>query len=201
MSTAKEVKKHILTYKTGKPFSVRTLLSLGTRKAVDCVLARLVEKGVIVRVERGIYMRPKSTRYVENVAPGIEEVVNEIAKGTGETIGISGSEAALRLKLSTQVPMKPTYYTSGPSRELSICNQTVKLKHVSSRKLALAGKPSGIILSALWYLGKKETNGETLEKISESLEPSVLKKIGRANIPAWMANALHKYKVMHEMDY
>jgi hypothetical protein len=196
MSAAKGIKKQIVRYEKGKPFNMRHVFSFGSRKAVDCALARLVEEGTVTRVSRGIYMRPKSSRFVKSVAPELGEVVKAVAQRTGERVAISGAEAAQRLKLTTQVPVAPMFYTSGSSRELTINNQRVKLKHVADRKLELAGTPAGMALSALWYLGKEAVNEEVLATIANSLSPAVLNEIQAANIPEWMSKAISTYQVM-----
>ena len=202
MTTSKKVKKHILSHEEGRPFSVRELFKLGSRRAVDCTVARLVAAGVIVRVSRGVYMRPKASKYVTAIAPSIEEVVSAIARGTGETTGVSGAEAAMQLKLSTQVPMGISYYTTGPTRALTINNQSVLLKHVADRKLALAGTPAGIALSALWYLGAEGVNESTIHAVVERLSPSVLDELEEANPPAWMADQIQSYRrIMSEESW
>ena len=194
MSVAKSIKNHILSEKRGKPFTTASLLGLGSRKAVDCALARLVEEGTVVRVSRGIYMRPKSTRFVKSVAANLMEVLNVLAERTGEQVAISGAEAAQRLKLTTQVPMAPLFYTSGSTRELTINNQRVKLKHVANRKLALAGTPAGVALSALWFLGRKLVNNHVLTKVANALSPKVLEEVKTANIPGWMVSAIDSWQ-------
>ena len=194
MNTAKNVSKQIVRYEKGRPFNIRPLLNLGSRKAVDCALARLIEEGTVTRVSRGIYMRPKSSRFVKSVAPELGEVVKAVAKRTGERVAMSGAEAAHRLKLTTQVPMAPMFYTSGSSRELTINNQRVKLKHVADRKLELAGTPTGMALSALWYLGKEAVNEEVLAAIANNLSPVVLNEVQAANIPEWMSKAISAYQ-------
>ena len=193
MNTAKSVRKQVLGIEAGRPFSISQLLQPGSRRAVDCALARLVAEGVLVRVSQGIYMRPRSGRYVGQVAPAVGEVVRAIAAKTGETIGVSGPEAAMQLKLSTQVPMTPLYYTSGPTRELRVNDQVVKLKHVADRKLSLAGRPAGTALAALWYLGKEEVNEQTLATVESQLSAEALEELSCANIPAWLADQLHAY--------
>lgn len=196
MSTAQNLRNHIVRYEKGKPFNMRHLFNFGSRKAVDCALARLVEDGTVTRVSRGVYMRPKSSRFVKSVAPELGEVVKVVAKRTGERVAMGGAEAAQRLKLTTQVPMAPMFYTSGSSRELTINNQRVKLKHVADRKLELAGTPAGMALSALWYLGKEAVNEEVLATIANSLSPAVLTEIQVANIPEWMSKAISAYQEM-----
>ena len=196
MSVANSVRKQILRKPKGRPFSIGNLSSIGSRRAVDCALARLVEEGTVTRVNRGVYMRPKSSRFVKSVAPEVREVVKAVAKRTGERVAMSGAEAAPRLKLTTQVPVAPTFYTSGSSRELTINNQRVKLKHVADRKLELAGTPAGMVLSALWYLGQEEVNEEVLATVVSSVSPEVLGEVQAANIPAWMSKAISAYQAM-----
>jgi hypothetical protein len=87
----------------------------------------------------------------------------------------------------------PIYYTSGPSRELRIGNLTVTLKHVSQRKLLLAGKRPGLALSALWYLGKEAVSAEVLEAIRKGLSAEEFETLKSTDMPAWMSDALHHY--------
>lgn len=193
MSSAKAIKKQVLRYEKGKPFNMRVLFPFGSRRAVDCAFARLVKEGIVTRVSRGVYMRPKSSEFVKSVVPALGEVIKAVAERTGERITMSGAEAAQRLKLTTQVPVAPIFYTSGSSRELTINNQCVKLKHVAERKLALAGTEAGMILSALWYLGKEAVNEEVLTTIANELSPEVLLEVQAANIPEWMSSAIAAY--------
>lgn len=190
MSAAKAIKKHILRYAKGRPFNRHALFPLGSRRAVDCALARLAKEGTVTRVSRGVYMRPKSSQFVKSVVPELGEVIKAVAKRTGERITMSGPEAAQRLKLTTQVPVAPIFYTSGSSRELTINNQRVKLKHVANRKLALSGTRAGMVLTALWYLGKEAVNEEVLNTIADRLSPEVLLEVQAANIPEWMSSAI-----------
>jgi len=121
---------------------------------VDKALSRLVEEGVILRITRGVFVRPRTSRFIDDVMPDVAKIVAVIAKDRSETIQVHGAEAARRFKLSTQVPTIPVFHTSGPSRQLKIGNLVVKLVHASHRKLLLAGTRPGLALSALWYLGK-----------------------------------------------
>jgi hypothetical protein len=59
------------------------------------------------------------------------------------------------------------------------------------RKLLLAGRPAGLALAELWYLGKNEVTVETIEKIRRKLSPTefkVLKSVMSA-MPTWMSDA------------
>ena len=129
-------------------------------------MSRLVGEGVIQRVASDVFVRPKQSRFVGEVMPDVSRVVQVIAKDHGQTVQVQGAEAARRFKLSTQMTRAPVYYTNGPSREIRIGNLKVKLMHTSSqRKLQHAGSKPGLVLSALWYLGKGNVSAEVLKRI------------------------------------
>lgn len=194
MSVAKNIRTRVQRTQRGEPFTTSRFLKLGSRPAIDKAISRLVEAGVIDRVARGVFVRPKKSRFVGNVMPDVSRVIEVIAKGHGETIQLHGAEAARRFKISTQMPTKPVYYTSGPSRELRVGNLTVKLMHTSShRKLQLAGKKSGLALAALWYLGKEQVNAETIRLIQEGLSREEFETLQSTSMPAWMALAIEAY--------
>ena len=107
-----------------------------------------------------------------------------------------GAEAVRRLELSTQMPTRAVFYTNGPSRHLQVKGTSVELRHAAPRKLALAGRPAGLALSALWYLGKSQTTPIVLERIKKQLpaeEFEALKSV-MAYMPAWMAQAIRRYE-------
>ena len=87
----------------------------------------------------------------------------------------------------------PVFYTSGLSRELKVGNLTVKLRHASHRKLLLAGKQSGLALSALWYLGKDNVNSNVLSTIRSGLTSEEFEILKNTDMPAWMAGAMEEY--------
>lgn len=193
MSTAKAITEKVKKKTLGKPFSSSEFIKLGSEAAVYKALSRLVSEGVIERVSSGVYVRPKKNRFIGNVKPEISSVIEVIAKSNGETIQTHGSEAARQFSLSTQVPIQPVYYTSGSTRTLPIGNIKVKLIHASKRKLQLAGKKSGMALSALWYIGKEGIRENTLEQVCSKLEQNEFTELLEADKPAWLANALEGF--------
>lgn len=194
MSVAETIKQRALRMPRGEPFTNTRFLKLGSRSAVDKVLSRLVEEGIIQRVVRGVFVRPKKSRYIGNVMPEASRVIEVIAKDHGETVQVHGAEAARRFRLSTQMPTTPVYYTSGPSREIHVGNLKVKLMHTSShRKLQHAGKKPGMALSALWYLGKDNIDAEAIRRIREGMSPEEFETLRNSRMPAWMARAIESY--------
>ncbi|MOA41917.1 hypothetical protein D3C78_1639270 [compost metagenome] len=94
------------------------------------------------------------------------------------------------------MPAQPVFYTTGSSRTVRLGKLIVRLQHVAPRKLALAGRPAGQALSALWYLGRHQVTSATFQRLAEklpSLEFEVLCQ-AKARMPAWMVAALISYE-------
>lgn len=189
MPTAQIIRKHIVRIRRGEPFTNTRFLKLGSRASVDKTLSRLVDEGVTQRIVRGVFVRPKESRFVGKVTPDVSKIIEVIAKDHGEIIQVHGAEAARRFKLVTQVPTTPVFDTSGPTRELKIGNLKVSLRHVSHRKLLLAGKRSGLALSALWYLGKNSVNSKVIRTIKAALSVKEFEILIKTDMPGWMENA------------
>lgn len=192
MSTTEAIRSRIRRVPKGKPFTTSLFAHCGPRGAVDRALSRIVHDGGINRLSRGVFARPRKSRFVGNVIPGVFEVIQAIAKDNGETVQVHGAEAARRLGLSTQVPTVPVFLTSGSSRTIRIGNITVRMIHTSnSRRLQFAGETAGLALSALWYLGKNNLTRETVAAIGSAVGPKEFEKLRSADVPAWMAMALN----------
>ncbi len=191
MSTAKAVRTAIRKLPRGRPFTGARFLKHGSHGAVHRTLSRLVAEGEIERPAHGVFVRPRTSRFVGTVMPDIHEVVEAIARDNGETLQIHGAEAARRFMLSTQVPTAPVFHTSGSSRTIRVTGVAVRMVHTSNRRrLQFAGEAAGAALSALWYLGKDNVTPETVGTIEAALGPGEFEKLRSANMPAWMAKAL-----------
>lgn len=194
IKTAKTIRQRIDAMPVGEPFTPTAFLECGTRASVDQTLARLVKAGVIERVTRGVFVLPEISRFVGKVSPSPLKVAETIAKTTGAVIQVHGAEAARRLELTTQMPTQPVFVTSGPSKRIRVGKMEISLQHVCQRKLALAGRPAGLALAAMWYLGKKEVTPALIEKIRHKLGPNEFAALKGAtsSMPAWMSNAIFR---------
>ena len=191
MSTAEAIRSNIGKLPRGQPFTTSRFAAQGSRGTVDRALSRLVRQGEIERLSRGVFVRPRTSRFVGAVLPGIAEVVRTIARDNGETVQVHGAEAARRLGLSTQVPMAPVFHTSASSRSIRIGNTAVRMIHTSNRRrLQFAGEPAGLALAALWYFGKDNTTPETVSRIESAIGPQEVARLRSADLPAWMSAAL-----------
>ncbi len=196
MTAVKQLRKYIQRIPYGKPFSNVALRQYVSTDNARQILSRMVKSGEIVRVARGIFVRPKKVAYLGKTLPSAEKITKMIARSSNETIAIHGAEAARRLRLTTQTPMQPTFYTTGNTRHIKLSNLTITLKHISPKKLVAPGTIAGTVISALWYLGKDNVTPATINTIRKQLTieqfNTVLDTID--HMPAWMANVIYHYQ-------
>ncbi|WP_415769053.1 DUF6088 family protein [Pseudomonas sp. LB3P38] len=186
MSVTANIVKRIKYTPKGQPFSIDRFASAGSRAAVARTLSRLAASGELARLSRGIYMRPKLSFFAGNVRPSTESILRMIARNNREIIQVHGAEALRSFGLSTQMQIRPVFYTSGASRELKVGRAIVRLFHVSPEKLQHAGTKVGLALCALFYLGKAGVNDAVIASIKAKLDPSEFKQLVDSEIPAWM---------------
>ena len=174
----------------GAPICAKALLHLGSRAAIDQALSRLVRRGRLLRAGRGLYVRPVETRFGMR-APGVPAVLEALTATTGETIAAHGAAAANSLGLTTQVPVRTVYLTSGPSRRLNFGAQTVELQHAPRWQLSLAGRPAGDAIRALAWLGRGQSRAMA-SKFRRALSAQMLKELSaaRGRLPTWMAQQI-----------
>jgi hypothetical protein len=170
----------------GTPLRAKELLHVGTRMAIDQSLSRLVKNGQLLRAGRGLYVLPVETRFGSR-APSVAKIVEALGTATGETLVSSGAAAASSLGLTTQVPVKEVYLTSGRTRQLSVGAQVVELRHAPSWQLALPVGRAGQALRALVWLGKERAN-EAVPTLRRELSAAEILELSevQGRLPTWV---------------
>ncbi|MCK1418121.1 MULTISPECIES: DUF6088 family protein [unclassified Bradyrhizobium] len=179
----------------GAPIAAKALLQLGKRAAVDQALSRLAERGKLLRARRGVYLRPVESRFGTR-APSVEKVIEETKARSGEIIVSSGAAAANHLGLTTQVPVRQVFLTSGPSRQLHLGKQVVEFKHAPRWQLILANRRAGEVVRALAWVGP-ETARQALQSVSQKLTPIEANELRSAapSLPTWLAKPVSELRV------
>ena len=185
-SLPKRIMEHAEALPEAAPICPGTLLHMGNRLAVDQALSRLARRGRLLRVCRGVYMRPIETRFGVH-APSVEKAIAALSALWGETIVGCGGAAANVLGLTRQVPVRSIYLTSGPTRTLRFFAQIIQLRHAPRWQLVAPGRPAGLAVRALSWLGRHEIE-EGLEAIRSRLSRDDLAELAaaRAIMPSWL---------------
>lgn len=194
-----QLAKSILTQAQSLPegglLSPKEFLHLGSRAAIDQTLSRLAREGLLLRVGRGAYSLPVQGRFGVR-PPSTEAVVEAIESTSGETVVASGAAEANALGLTTQVPTREVFLTSGPSRRLKLGNREVELKHGNRWQMLLGKRPAGKAIRALIWLGPEQAPKvlQVLRSKLPSQEWEAMRQ-ARAGLPSWMAKAVSEVAI------
>ncbi|MBI4313018.1 MAG: type IV toxin-antitoxin system AbiEi family antitoxin domain-containing protein [Chloroflexi bacterium] len=193
LTTTTKVISHIAELPEGVPIGAKGLLHLGSRPAIDQALSRLVERGQLMRIGRGLYVRPVETRFGKR-PPSVDRVIQALASSKGEVVASHGAAAANALGLTTQVPARAVYLTSGRSRWLRLGEQSVELRHAPRWQLTMATSPTGQAIRALAWVGEARA-GEALRTLWPRMQASVRQEIinARPSLPTWLARQISEF--------
>ncbi|MCC9597074.1 MULTISPECIES: DUF6088 family protein [unclassified Rubrivivax] len=185
---AQQLLEHAASLPEGASLSAKELLHLGSRAAVDQALSRLARSGELLRAGRGVYVLPVKGKFGPR-APEAAKVVQEWASQRGETVVGNGAAAANALGLSTQVPVRQVFLTSGRSRKLRLGAQTVELRHAPPWQLLYPGRAAGEAIRTLAWAGP-EGAPAALGQLKKKLPASELHAVAaaRARLPTWLAS-------------
>lgn len=176
----------------GALISAMELLHLGSRAAVDQALKRLKTQKELMSIGRGIYVRPVKTRFGPR-APAAEKVIERFAATRAETIVPHGAAAANSLGLTTQVPTKLVYLTSGRSRKLKLGAQVVEMQHAPRWMLLPSHRAAGEAVRALEWIGEHRA-AEALTVLKRRLPRPALEELValRPALPDWMSKSIRE---------
>jgi hypothetical protein len=196
-TVAENILAQAKTLPEGALISAKEFLHLGTRAAVDQALKRLKESQELMPLFRGVYVRPVKTRFGTR-APSAEKVIEGIAAARAETVVPHGAAAANSLGLTTQVPTKLVYLTSGKSRRLTLGAQVVELKTAPQWMLLPSHPAAGQAVRALEWIGKHRAS-EALTTLKHRISKSTVEDLIalRPAFPGWLSKSISQTLVPH----
>lgn len=147
-SVAEKIRKKIESGGSDRLWTYAHFASLPTQ-AVAAALSRLKKDGIIERVRKGVYYKPKETRFGRTV-PDAARVAVEILKGRKMRWGISGLPIYNALGLTTQISAIPTFDVERNSgiRSLRV-NAKTKVRVKAGRNLKNMSPEERGVLDAL----------------------------------------------------
>jgi hypothetical protein len=192
MNVAHPISEKILATIRSQPgtaVSAADFLNLGARPAVDQALSRLVRRGAIRRLRRGLYDLPRIGKLLnEPISQSPDELVQAWARKNGLKVVPSGARAANLLGLSTQVPAKIIYYTNGRTRALKLGPYAVRILNRGPKTMEVRGRMASLVYPALRHLGRTGATPDVVDRLRSTLSRSdkaeLMNNIGHA--AAWM---------------
>lgn len=133
-------------------------------------IARLEKNGILRRVIRGVYDKPKYSKLLdEYVAPDINEIALALARNYNWTIAPSGNTALNLLGLSTQVPANWKYISTGPYRSYDIGKAKLIFSHRANKTIEGTSWKTAMVIEALKTIGKDEVDDKIINQLRRRL--------------------------------
>lgn len=189
---ANTIIKRIRAKRRGWVFTPKDFLDVGARATVDQTLSRLAKKGIIRRLDRGVYDYPRQHPTLGALSPSADSLAQVISMQTGNTVFPSGAAAANFLGISTQVPAKLVYLTNGQSKTKKVAGRTIVLKHARVPIMDRLPSKANFALQALFYLGKDGIDDQAIMQCIKQLDNHDVKKLSSviSRVPGWMADVI-----------
>mgnify|MGYP001765378548 CR=1 FL=1 len=187
-STESQVLRRILGRGRGAVFVPAGFLDLGSRLAIDLALHRLVKKGTLRRLARGVYDFPRVHGELGPLWPSAENVAGAIAGRDGIRLQPAGAYAANLLGLTEQVPAKVVFLTDGPTRSVRVGPTVIQLRHTTPKNMAAAGRLSGLVIQALRHLKREHVTAARVARLKATLPARERRSLARdiKLAPTWM---------------
>ncbi len=159
---------------------------------------RLVKKGKLERLARGIYYYPVEDPVLGKVYPFLDSIAKAIAKRDKARIIPAGEYALYRLGLSEQMPLNVVYLTDGSPRKIPINGRYIMFKKTGPKYLAVKNPTASLIIQALRALKKENVRPEHLKKIEDVLRraddaPQIHKEMQHA--PQWIRKIVEEISI------
>ena len=191
-SIENKVLEHLKYRQRGKIYFTNDFATLGTSESIRKSLSNLVKKDILIRLTQGIYLYPKIDKELGVLYPSVDDVCRAIAKRDKARIEPTGIFALHSLGLSTQIPVNVVYLTDGIPRKIKYGNRTIKFKKTAPKNLAMKGKVSSLVITALKQIGKENVSQEVELQLTK-----VLKKESVENVrhdaklaPEWISKLI-----------
>lgn len=184
----------------GTVFTPALFAKTGSRAAVDKALQRLVDRGAVRRLARGLYDKPRDDPLLGTLWPSVDEVVKALIGKDRLRLQPTGAYAANLLGLSEQVPARVEFLTDGTSRTVQVGPMRIVLKRTTPRQMAAAGRSSGLVIQALRSLGPEHIGADRIAHLRRTLpvneRGALLDDLALA--PTWMRPLLRELAETNE---
>ena len=188
MCLNEKILQRLSQWESGRVFTRSDFLDLGSTDAIGMVLQRLLKAGKLRRVARGLYDMPLRHPLLGELSATSDAIAAAIARRDGIRLQTTEASSANLLNLSEQVPGRIVYDADRRRRSLKVGTRTIEFRERSRRKMAAAGRTSGLVMAGLRSLGRAHVTTETVAHLQKLLQPEdrhqLLQDLRFA--PAWM---------------
>lgn len=156
--------------KPGEIIFPADFLELGSPEAIHMALSRIHDQKLVIRLAKGIYVKPRIDAHLGPILPSLEEIALAIAEKEHVIIRPTGAYALNKLGLSTQVPTKVVFLTNGSRRQIRIGKGVLAFKPTTPKNLAAKNELVFLAIQSLIELGEQKTSDKVKAILKEKLQ-------------------------------
>lgn len=165
-----EIRARILAAEDGAVFVAPDFADIADTATIRQGLKQLYQSGIIRRIIRGIYEKPKYSKLLdEYVAADPDAVAKALARCYHWTIAPCGNTALNLLGLSTQVTAVWSYISDGPYKTYEWNSTKLEFKHRTNKEITGLSYMTSLVIQALKTLGRTNVTPEIIQTLSEKL--------------------------------
>ena len=165
-----EIRARFLAAEDGAVFVAPDFADIADTATIRQGLKRLYQSGIIRRIIRGIYEKPKYSKLLdEYVAADPDAVAKALARCYHWTIAPCGNTALNLLGLSTQVTAVWSYISDGPYKTYEWNSTKLEFKHRTNKEITGLSYMTSLVIQALKTLGRTNVTPEIIQTLSEKL--------------------------------
>ena len=165
-----KIRARILAAEDGAVFVAPDFADIADTATIRQGLKRLYQSGIIRRIIRGIYEKPKYSKLLdEYVAADPDAVAKALARCYHWTIAPCGNTALNLLGLSTQVTAVWSYISDGPYKTYEWNSAKLEFKHRTNKEITGLSYMTSLVIQALKTLGRTNVTPEIIQTLSEKL--------------------------------
>ena len=150
--------------------------------------------GKLVRLANGVYLKTTITKFGP-VYPSPTEIAEAIARRDHAQVLMSGLAAENYFGLSTQIPMKIVFLTSGSARKLTVGNTTIEFKRGVPKNFAFNDKTMATLCLALKSIGNGHVTDDQKTVLRSFLNDYIQEHDIKSNLklmPQWIQKLLNE---------
>ena len=200
---SKEVECRIDNMKDGSVFIFNDFIDLTNYENIKKIMQRLTNKGTIVKVLDGIYMKPKYSILLNEYLPcNIFELSECIARKFGWDIVPTGEVAVNYFGLSTQLPQIYTYSSTGPYKKYNVDGKIISFKHSSTKKMFNMNKNVQYLIQAINFYGKDNFDDKSKNILATNVDEKIINDalIQAKSVDKWIYELIKELKEIKHND-
>lgn len=165
-----QIRDRIINAPEGSVFVNSDFADIADNNTIKQSINRLIQEGVLRRVIRGVFEKPKFSKLLgEYVAADPDAVAKALARCYHWTIAPCGDTALNMLGLSTQVTAVWSYISDGPYKTYEWDKTKIEFKHRTNKEVTGLSPTTILVIQALKTLGKEHVDEKTIRVLSRRL--------------------------------